>query len=297
MSEKISRMSRDHSEFDSMSTDELNEYLRRDADVDSDDQSDLDEILYITEVLARREAAENKHNFTDVRDSWASFQENYAVHDDDGRSLYDFGDEQPVSEIKPAPKKRRRGMRALVSTAAAVLVIFVGSITAQALGYDVWGAIASWTKDTFGYESTSRDNAVPTQYIKQIPDELSELSSAMIENGVGDGLLPSYIPAGYTASEVRCDKLSESTMISCMLSDGTNSIMLVYIAYNEPSATYSFTYEKDPGSPETFERGGVTYYLMSNTGSYFISWLSGNVECMISGIPSHDEAVKIIDSM
>ena len=107
MSEATQRTGQDHSKFDNMSTAELNEYLRQDAERDD---SDLDDVLYIMEVLAKREKEENNDNLPDVRKAWASFQANYNTADNDGRPLHDFDDdaegkaEADITSIKSASK-------------------------------------------------------------------------------------------------------------------------------------------------------------------------------------------------
>ncbi len=107
MSEATQRTGQDHSKFDNMSTAELNEYLRQDAERDD---SDLDDVLYIMEVLAKREKEENNDNLPDVRKAWASFQANYNTADNDGRPLHDFDDEAEgkaeadITSIKSASK-------------------------------------------------------------------------------------------------------------------------------------------------------------------------------------------------
>ena len=107
MSEANQRTGQDPSKFDNMSTAELNEYLRQDAERDD---SDLDDVLYIMEVLAKREKEENNDNLPDVRKAWASFQANYNTADNDGRPLHDFDDEAEgkaeadITSIKSASK-------------------------------------------------------------------------------------------------------------------------------------------------------------------------------------------------
>ena len=59
----------------------------------------------------------------------------------------------------------------------------------------------------------------------------------------------------------------------------------------------SFQLEKDALSHEKYESGGTTYYIMSNMDDYFVTWLSENIECTISGISTHDEALKMITSL
>lgn len=41
----------------------------------------------------------------------------------------------------------------------------------------------------------------------------------------------------------------------------------------------------------------IDYYIMSNMDDYFVTWLSENIECTISGISTHDEALKMITSL
>lgn len=301
MAESTRQTSHDYSRFDNMSTAELNEYLRQDS---YRDDSDIDEVLYVMEVLARREKEENKHDLPDVRKAWEEFQKYYNTEDNDGKPLRDFDDEfddgfddKPVAEvtsIKSARKGINRGIKSLISVAAVVCIILVGSFTSKALGYDIWDAIIVWTKDTFGFE-TAANEAEPTPYVKQIPEELEKLEDLMVDHGLSDDLIPGYIPAGYSLMDLQHSDLDDADSIFCQLSNGSNDIMLIYRIYSGDST--SFQLEKDALSPEKHESDGTTYYIMSNMDDYFVTWLSENVECTILGIPSHDEALKIINSL
>ena len=300
MSESIRLSSQDYSKFDNMSTEDLNEYLRKDSYLQNSSESDIEEILYVMKVLAKREINENKYNFSDVRASWDSFNDNYCIEDNDGRSLYEFDDEPntPVVDIpnsKIVHKTIKESIKSLISIAAVICVILVGSITANALGYDIWDAIIVWTKDTFGFETGREGDVYPTPYVKQIPEELNELNNLMSEYGLPSGIIPSYIPTGYKMADLKCDKLSDTSNIFCQLSNGSNDITLLYRTYLGDSI--SFQLEKDTYSPEIYELNGVTYYIMSNLSNYFVSWLSGNTECAIMGVPTYDELIRIINSL
>lgn len=181
-----------------------------------------------------------------------------------------------------------------VSVAAVICIILVGSFTAKALGYDIWDAIIVWTKDTFGFE-TNMNEPEPTPYIKQIPAELAELENLMIEHGLSDDLIPGYIPDGYKILDLQYTDLADVDSIFCQLSNGSNDILFIYRIYSGDST--SFQLEKDALSPEKYESGGTTYYIMSNMDDYFVTWLSENIECTISGISTHDEALKMITSL
>ena len=187
-----------------------------------------------------------------------------------------------------------RGIKSIISVAAVICIILVGSFTAKALGYDIWDAIIVWTKDTFGFE-TNMNEPEPTPYIKQIPAELAELENLMIEHGLSDDLIPGYIPDEYKILDLQYTDLADADSIFCQLSNGSNDILFIYRIYSGDST--SFQLEKDALSPEKYESGGTTYYIMSNMDDYFVTWLSENIECTISGISTHDEALKMITSL
>lgn len=297
MAESTRQKDRDHSKFDNMSTAELNEYLRQDSYCED---SNLDDILYVMEVLERREKEDGNYSPPDVQKAWAEFQKYYNTEDNDGKPLHDFDDEdddEPTAEIisiKKARKGLNRTIKSIISVAAVLCVILAGSVTAKALGYDIWDAIIVWTKDTFGFETTVNEPK-PSEYVKQIPEELTELNDLMLNHGLSNKLIPSYIPEGYKMGSLEYDDLGDAGTIFCQLSNGANDIMLIYSIHSGDST--SFQLEKDALSPEKYESGGTTYYIMSNMDDYLVSWLSGNVECTILGIPSHDEALKMITSL
>lgn len=301
MAESTRQTGQDHSKFDNMSTAELNEYLRQDSYCED---SNLDDILYVMEVLERREKEDGNYSPPDVQKAWAEFQKYYNTEDNDGKPLHDFDDEfddmfgsEPTAEIisiKKARKGLSRTVKSLISVAAAIFVVIIGSVTAKALGYDIWDAVIVWTKDTFGFVTTVNEPE-STYYVKQIPEELVDLKNLMTEHGLSKTLIPGYIPEGYKIGNLEYDNLGDADTIFCQLSNGANDIMLIYSIHSGDSS--SFQHEKDALSPEKYESGGTTYYIMSNMDDYFVSWLTDNVECTILGIPSHDEALKMITSL
>lgn len=297
MAESTRQTGQDHSKFDNMSTAELNEYLRQDSYCED---SNLDDILYVMEVLERREKEDGNYSPPDVQKAWAEFQKYYNTEDNDGKPLHDFDDEdddEPTAEIisiKKARKGLNRTIKSIISVAAVLCVILAGSVTAKALGYDIWDAVIVWTKDTFGFETTVNEPK-PTPYVKQISEELVDLKNLMTEHGLSKALIPGYIPEGYKLTNLKYDDFNDADTIFCQLSNGSNDIMLIYRVYSGDST--SFQLEKDDLSPEKYESGGTKYYIMSNMDDYFVTWLSDNVECTISGIPSRDEALKMITSL
>ena len=89
MSESKEHFHRDFSKFDEMSTAELNEILRQDSQLPDGEESDIDAILYIMEVIEQRNQELPVSDFKDVDRAWDSFNQNYRFASSEERPLFD----------------------------------------------------------------------------------------------------------------------------------------------------------------------------------------------------------------
>ena len=83
----------------------------------------------------------------------------------------------------------------------------------------------------------------------------------------------------------------------CWLSDGEsgrNMTVGCQIVYDK---TVKLGIPKNGVAPERYVRNGITHYIMPNAGYYEVVWVNGNVQCSIGAQVSHDEMIKIIDSV
>lgn len=150
MSESKEHFHRDFSKFDEMSTEELNEILRQDSQLPDGEDSDTDAILYIMGVIAKRNQELPSSDFGDVNHAWSSFNKNYRFASSDERSLFDLDDEPQQNStsdnmqiLQPAPRSNARPHKRVLRTAsilaAVIAVLLATSLTAYALGFDLWG--------------------------------------------------------------------------------------------------------------------------------------------------------------
>jgi hypothetical protein len=206
MSEFNKHTNRDYSKFDDMSTKALEEILRQDSQLPDYEESDLGAILYIMEVIAKREKERPTARFTNVDAAWKSFNENYRPFLDDSKSIYEYEDTAsannnetkatPFTTVERSRVIRKRGLFHVACVAAALIVIvFSGSLTAYALGYDLWGAIAQWTKDTFGFAATSYSGEPQTH-------SYLSLQGALDDYGIVGNYAPSWIPEDFSFDRV-----------------------------------------------------------------------------------------------
>ena len=277
-----------------MSTEMLEEILRADSQLPDSEDSDTDTILYIMEVIANREKEHPTGKFTDVRTAWASFSENYLPYLENNKSLYDDEDIEERKDIKQVPSyksstslKKRRLMRAAFITAIVTVSLFAGTVTASAFGFDLWGAVAKWTEDIFGFSHTDmqEDNKI---------SEYDSLQRTLDNYGITTDLVPTWLPDGYSFKSVDVAENPLRTTIHSVYSDKNGEISVTIISLVNPSAS---TYEKDGEEVITYSVDGIEHYIMRNLERTKVVWMTDNYECSITGNFSVKEAEKMIDSI
>lgn len=288
---------RDYSRFDGMSTEMLEEILRADSQLPGGESSDTDAILYIMEVIAKREKENSTGKFTDVDDAWTSFNKNYLPYINDDKSLYDFEEpEKPgikQTPIKPShPLRVRRLIRVAIIAAAVTVLILASTITASAFGVDLWGRVAKWTMDTFGFSRTV--SVVETSPNISSKQEDTSLLGTLNRYGISAKLAPTWVPGGYALDNVDIAETPTRTTFQATYMNNGNEITVSIASLSLPSTR---TYEKDDADVTTYSVNGIDHYIMSNLDYTNIVWKKGNYECQISGIISLDDAKKMIDSI
>ena len=56
-------------------------------------------------------------------------------------------------------------------------------------------------------------------------------------------------------------------------------------------------YQKNDETPEEYVVMDLRHYIVGNIDNYTATWSNGNMECAIYNAPSHDELIKMIDSI
>lgn len=162
---------RNYSRFDEMSTETLQEILRQDSYCEN---SDTDVILYILEVIQKRESQNPQYNPINVDEAWKSFQENYKPYSS-VQSLYEESNESEdvISSERNLGKNEKKIFRRTATAVAAVFIIFIiGSVTTYALGFDLWDTIITWSKEKFSLSSSNlQKHETKTQELRTVLGE------------------------------------------------------------------------------------------------------------------------------
>ena len=279
----MSTSTRDFSHLDKLSTEELQEIIRQDSLLD-DDSSDIDTILYITNLLASR--ASSSDDSKDVDTAWKSFKENYYPYISDSEPLYSF-DSPEDKVVKAKPRRPSRVMKTLSVAAVLAVVIISGSVTASAFGYNLWGAVAEWTRDTFGFTQSSQNNGT-------YPFE--NLRDALDAYDIDEPIVPQWIPDGYGEDTVQAAETPDSKIIVAVSKYGSKEIKLEVKIFDDPSNRH-WLYEMFEDDVEKYFSNGIDFYIMKNDGFTRVSWAVGNNECSILCSLKPKEIYRMIDSI
>lgn len=305
---------KDYSKYDKMSTESLEELLRLDAELPDGEGSDIDEILYISEVIAKRDREQptGQYSEADVDAAWETFQTKYLPYAADGRSLYDFDDDEPgstkaITPDMPSPsgKKRisargRRRLGQLASIAAAIaLLIGIMTVTAYAMGYDLWAVVAQWTKETFTFVSTSKVSPIENGASDSSNDnkQYDNLQLALDAYEITTPLAPKWFPNNFSFEPVAIRQVSNKTVFYTCGKRDDQVIAIQVNQYSDPIDINYTNWQKDDVDITTLEVEDCIFYIMSNAERSSAVWTNGPFECSISGDVSSDELIHMIESI
>ena len=194
---------------------------------------------------------------------------------DAAASLAAFHEKHSQLFAQAAAPRRRRRLRAGLAAAVLVLVSLLTMITAQAFGYDAFGAVARWTESIFSFASDSAgadaDGDVPPGY--------SDIYPLLVERGLTKYTLD--VPDGFVLTDIYFD-IRDAT------GDAKFTLLYTmddnYISYtiDRNSSTLTTVYEKDDNPVEGFEADGVTHHIFTNLDSATAVWLIEDLEFSIS---------------
>jgi hypothetical protein len=279
----------DPAELERLSLDELNAIL--DGDFASDDRISTDTILLVLEEIEKRVG--NTPSPT-LDAAWETIKKEHLRPAAQGAEAEHETDIEYVQSIKPKTSKPQKILPRIVGIAAAVVIVIfaAGSLIPAANGSNLWSAFVEWTKEAFGYSKTVEEKR------GEIPEQLQELKKLMESYIISASeLLPSYIPDGYEATTTFCDEQENATIFFCALENENNSIVLQYRLLKNGEATTEYQKNDDAVEEYTVDGSNDMFYIVGNLDLYTVTWSDGNMECSIQNVPSHEELIKMIDSI
>lgn len=287
------RSRKEFSRFDEMDDAQLREYLRLDASKPEGEASDIEELLYIMELLStrRKERGEGR----DPKKAFEEFKAYYAPRDGEDAAGDEDCETECVIELPVKKKASLSGWRRKAVIAAAVIALLVGTVaTVGASRFDLWKFIAKWTKQTFYLSAENMPDDMEEE-----PDILSdspyaELQGILLKNKVTDHLVPEWIPEGFEQAEFTIFELPMQTEYHVLHKNGDKELSL---QIKELFSSDPLIIEQSNTANEIYCSHGIDFYILSNNGKLHANAIIGNYECFIVGDLSLAELKQMIDSI
>lgn len=284
MPDTRNRRDSEFAKYDAMSTEELQQLLREDASKPVGEESDTDVLFYVMEVLAKRRKERNEGKSPE--EALESFKLKYNT--ENGISF--------DSESVPVAPKRRsigRWMQGLIAAAAMLVFVIGGSITAHAMGFDLWEIIAKWTQETFhfGYVDETDKEQIPSPNSVQ---PYASLQEALDKYNITVNVVPTWIPDGYVEVEVQTEDTPLQRRIFAKYESGENAFRIRIVDYL--SGAPAQIEQSDP-LLEVYSSNGIDYYIFRNYEQMKVVWINENFECYIIGSLTVSEINEMIDSI
>lgn len=238
------RKSRD--ELARMGSEELKEILRLDSQ--GVEEYPTEDIFYILDLLGQREEEKGEVH-VDVDAAWSRFQRDYLHRE-----------EETQAPVHTETVRRWRLPRGLGATAAALVLAFVGMLTARAAGW-VGGDPLQGVLDTYGVTQVKAPTWLPRGCQSQTTERIYTLDQVYYQ------LNTTYEYQGNT--------------------------MVLEISNADISQAALETVE---GTVERTEVYGQTVYILEHSDGVTVTWHSGQVACCLEG-PEQEVLVRMAESM
>ena len=269
------------SRYDSMSTGELQEILRKHAHDELDTEPETDDLFEIMEVLSVRRQKEDPQAFRSDEEAYAEFRQHYVPKEK----------EESKSKVIKFPN---RVLRTVAAVLAAVLIMTLGTTaTAEALQIDIWGKLATWTKEIFQFNDM-HSGTMATEPEKENNLELESLLDALDQHMITEKLIPSQLPEGYFNKDLQVLETPRVLNINAIYEKNGSELI---IKIRQTIGVQAEQVEKNDDLLEVYVVDGVEYYIFSNTETLNAAWSIGEFECIITGKITLEEMKAMIDSI
>ena len=191
----------DRKHLGQLNMEELEELLRLDFDAPESNTLSTDDVLYILDVIEKREYSNQAESAAGVERAWESFQKNYMPAGGDGNSLHEeeMAGEIPQEDYPAVPHRSPRHRILRTSLIAAIIVLLSLMLAAQVAGINLFKLIGTWTEETFHLTNSTEvmENREPASSISGSTNaygkiQYDSLSDALEDNGVSANTIPSW---------------------------------------------------------------------------------------------------------
>lgn len=277
------RSAQKHEHLYQKSLEELYDELAALNDRVADGDVDLDLIDAYLDAINTKESLPFSN--LDPEESFATFSEKHAL-------LFD-------ENTTTAPKISRHIHSLPRKIAIAILAAILGcSAIASANGFDIFGAVAQWTKDFFSFEIGATTESSSGQSPQDFNSEYASVQEALNELAIQEAIVPTWLPDGFRLEAIETSVMQNSTKIRATFKgDDDRKFRFTIRHFSTVEDASKADIEKNEDNVEAYTVDGIPHYILSNTENKKVTWLNNSTLSIISGDLSEEELKIMINSI
>lgn len=255
-------------------------------------EEDTDEAFYdlVEQVLLQKEQERPSGRLPDVDKAWADFQTEYKNFSTTGGCCTPPEKESVQANSPKKPSRMHRLLQHLATAAAAVTIVVLSVIVAQASGIDVLGAVARWTEDTFHFKATGG--------YAEGNNPVMHLQEAIGFIRIPESLCPLDIPDDYEIASISTTENEGYRLFACSIINSDKLEILITIIQPLSKSAQGFgQYEKDANPVEECQIGSRVFYLFSNNNTSTAAWSDGQYSISVFGGVTVPDMRQILNSL
>ena len=236
-------------DYDSMTVEELEQQLREAFFyTDQIDELLAEDIEEICEALEKKKPLEDTYS---IDEYWARFVEDYA--EEFARLGVQEEKVQPIETVMQRSKAKKKNYRSFLKVfilVAVIVALMLGiSVTAGALGYNLWGWIPVWNAEEIYFVRETQGARI-----------ISTIDAALTQFGINDPLSPTWLPDGFVLIESKIE--ATPLFLSEYYTDSEGRYLSILISTVDEYGTA--IYQKNSEPPLEYIVDGMIHYIFEN---------------------------------
>lgn len=185
--------------------------------------------------------------------------------------------EKSIDDTKTSSIHSRKALKLL--PLVAVLVLLIGTVSAQAFGENFFDLFAKWTSEIFHLD----DSAKPEASIGHNDLEEGEVREyatpqEMLDAfGIKGQLIPTQVPEEFGAPACRASRDKSGLKLEVLYESAEHYLFLWYKQISKDSTA---DVEKNDQMIAFWNYDGIKHYQLADNGVEKITWVNGDFECL-----------------
>ena len=202
--------------------------------------------------------------------------------------------EKSIDDTKTSSIHSRKALKLL--PLVAVLVLLIGTVSAQAFGENFFDLFAKWTSEIFHLDDSAKPEAsIGHNYLEE--GEVREFATPqeMLDGfDIKGQLIPTEVPEefGVPTCWASCDESGLKLEILYQSSEH-----YIYLWYMQISKKNESAVEKNDRAVTSWDFEGIKHYQLADNGIQKVAWANGAFECLAQSNIESDVFRQVVESI